>query len=304
VVNLLERKIPKKAVKPLIEHCNKLGEKTGRSGAEVFQKYLELMKKYEDFFFGGRWPAKPVPKGELWLSDEEDEFVSGGGDYEEETERFTVAVLRRNISMEGFDAESFDFEFDLYGRLACLGCQVPEAMHLRVYTQKLIELYEDIERKIASGNPSRFWVDLWEYRKKPETIKGDMMPFVHLKFLEEHGGTEGRVCRVFKHNKYLCPYGGESNELIKLGELVDYLWKLVQFYDWHWNRSSSLVPAAGDEKWYHWNEPGFLEVTSYNDVFNALEDGRMNRIADEYVEYEKEVRANQPVRATDSYEET
>ena len=34
------------------------GEKTGRSGAEVFQKYLELMKKHAGYFFSGRWPAK------------------------------------------------------------------------------------------------------------------------------------------------------------------------------------------------------------------------------------------------------
>lgn len=106
------------------------------------------------------------------------------------------------------------------------------------------------------------------------------------------GGTEKKTCSRFEHNKYLCPYGKGSKELIRLGEMVKFLWKLVQFYDWHWNRSSSFTPGVGDEKWFHYDKQGFLDVTSYNDIFDALGNGRMDKIADEYVEYEKEVRAN------------
>jgi hypothetical protein len=302
-VDLLEMKIPKKAVKPLIEHCNKLGEKTRRSGAEVFQIYLEWIKKHREYFFSVPWPAKLVSKGGLWLSAEEEEFVSNSRNYEEEIERFTVVILKRNINLEeGFDAEKFDFEFDFYGRLACWGCGVPDAVRLREDARKRVEFQEEMEMNLASGNASEFWVDLYEYHKKPEAIKMDMLCFVELKFLEEHGGTEGKVCRKFNHNKYLCPYGDESNELIRLGEDVHFLWSLVRHYDSHWNRSSSFVPGAGSEEWYHYDEPGFLDVTSYDDILKSLEDGRMNRIADEYVKYWKEIQANQPVHHTDPNE--
>lgn len=188
--------------------------------------------------------------------------------------------------------------------MACWGCGVPAAMRLREQRRKLIELHEEIEKNMASGDPSDFWVEVCEYRKKPEAIKGDMLPFVELKFLEEDGGTEGRTCRRFKHNKYLCPYGEESKELIRLGGIVNSLRKLVRFYDFHWNRSSSFTPGAGDEKWFHYDEPGFLDVTSYKDILDALGDGRMDRITDEYVKYEKEVKANQPVHATSLAEDS
>ena len=59
----MRQAIPRKAVKPLIEHCNQWGMKMGRSGAEVFQEYLVWMKRYGDFF--------SMPLGRLSM------FVSG-----------------------------------------------------------------------------------------------------------------------------------------------------------------------------------------------------------------------------------
>jgi hypothetical protein len=43
--------IPEKAVRALIELCNRLGEKKGCSGAKVFMDYLEWMKKHADLLF-------------------------------------------------------------------------------------------------------------------------------------------------------------------------------------------------------------------------------------------------------------
>lgn len=54
-----------------------------------------------------------------------------------------------------------------------------------------------------------------------------------LLFFEVDGATEGEDCDV--HNKCLCPYGAKSWELIKVGNIVKYLWRLVEFYDVHWN---------------------------------------------------------------------
>jgi len=63
-----ERRIPKNAVKPLIEHCAKLSREAGRPAAEIFKEYLELMNKYADFFFSEPWPEK-TGKQFLWLND-------------------------------------------------------------------------------------------------------------------------------------------------------------------------------------------------------------------------------------------
>jgi hypothetical protein len=41
-------------------------------------------------------------------------------------------------------------------------------------------------------------------------------------------------------------------------------------------------------------------VTSYENVLKALKDGRMDKIADEYVKYEKDKEANQLVHLVNS----
>ena len=116
---MVRRAIPKKAVKALIEHCNRFGEKTGRSGAEVFGNYLKWMKKHADYFFSSPWPPKRVSKNGGWMTDLEHEFIDGRGSYDEEIERFTIVLLQRNLSLEGFNAEYFEGDFDFYGRMAC-----------------------------------------------------------------------------------------------------------------------------------------------------------------------------------------
>ena len=41
-------------------------------------------------------------------------------------------------------------------------------------------------------------------------------------------------------------------------------------------------------KWYHVNEPSIVGVTNYDDVIQAIEDGRLNKIIDEHTRYMKE----------------
>jgi len=48
--------IPKKSVKPLIEHCAKLSEESGKPADEIFKNYLELMNKHADYFSARPWP--------------------------------------------------------------------------------------------------------------------------------------------------------------------------------------------------------------------------------------------------------
>jgi hypothetical protein len=285
-VRLVRRAIPKKAVKALIEHCNRFGEKTGRSGAGVFSDYLKWMKKHADYFFSSPWPQKYVPKKGGWLTELECVFIDGSGGYDEEIERFTIVLLKRNLSLEGFNAEYFESEFDFYGRMACRDCGVPEAVRLREYTKKLEETMLEMNEKVSSGLMDDFWARVYEYRKSPECTRSDRMAYVKLEFLEADGGAEGKTCSI--RNKYLCPYGAKALELIDLGGVVGFLWRLVEFYDAHWNVSHTRTPPSSEDKWFHWGEAGILDVTRREDILLALEDGRMNKISLEYAGYTKE----------------
>jgi hypothetical protein len=271
--------IPKKAVKPLIEHCNRLGEKAGRSGAEVFEDYLEGIKRHADYFFSSPWPPRHVLIDGVGLTWEEDAFISASCSYAEEVERFTIALLKRNLSLEGFNSECFEQQFEFCGRVACFGCAVPEAVRLRKYVKELEESNAEIEqkRKLDPNNP--IWDRLHAFRFSSEARRSAKMANVELDFLEVEGGAKGKACAV--RNMYLCPFGEGSSELIGLGVPVAMLWALIEFYDGHWNGSSSFTPSPSDAKWYHMGEPGILDVTSRQDILDALEDGRIRRIAEE-----------------------
>jgi hypothetical protein len=124
-----KRKLPKNAVKPLIEYCEKKAEETGSSASEIFRQYLELMKKCEDYFFGKPWPE--MLDYETMLINQEDlDFIEAGGSYAEKCERATVVGLRHAISLEGFDSECFEGAAGL-GSVQCWDCVVPDAMTLR-----------------------------------------------------------------------------------------------------------------------------------------------------------------------------
>jgi hypothetical protein len=271
--------IPKKAVKPLIEHCNRFGEKTGGSGADIFQAYLVGIKRHADYFFSSPWPLRHVVVGGVGLTLEEDAFVSASCSYAEEVERFTIALLKRNLSLEGFNSECFKQQFEFCGRVACYGCAVPKAVRLRKYVKDLEESNAEIEQKnkLEPNNP--IWDRLYAFRFSSEAKRSDKMANVELEFLEVEGGAKGKACAV--RNKYLCPYGEGSSELIELGEPVAMLWALIEFYNRHWNGSSSYTPSPSDAKWYHMGEPGILDVTSRQDILEALEDGRICQIAEE-----------------------
>jgi hypothetical protein len=117
-----EKGIPKSAVKSLMEYCNELGMEAGVSAAEVLKNYLELMKKYADYFFSKPWSEKLDKRFEF--SDHDVEFLAGSKNYKDESERFTLVCLRRNMSMEGFDSQGFTEDFKCHGSEKCWGCSV------------------------------------------------------------------------------------------------------------------------------------------------------------------------------------
>jgi hypothetical protein len=281
--------IPETAVRALIELCNRFGEKTGRSGAEVFKDYLEWIKKHADYFFSAHWPPKYVPKG-TWLNREECAFILDGKDYEEEVERFTVVLLKRNLSLEGLKTEYFEQEFGYYGRMFCGHCSVPAATHLREYIAKLEELAAWIEKQKSMEPNDSYWMKLYDSPFSAETSKSAEMARVQLRFLEVDGAAEGKACAV--RNKYLCPYGKKSRELVKRGDMVRYLWLLIEFYDRHWNNLKGYKTPLREAKSCQVGDSSLLEVTSRDDILKALEDGRMDKIVEEFRKHNKKIEHN------------
>jgi predicted transcriptional regulator len=41
-------------------------------------------------------------------------------------------------------------------------------------------------------------------------------------------------------------------------------------------------------RWYHYDEPPIIYFTSYDDIMQAIEDGRLDKIIDEHTRYMKE----------------
>jgi len=291
--------IPKSAVKPLVEYCQKLSVETGRPAAEILREYLELIKKYADFFFSETWTEKP--NVQFGLRDREVGFIQGGKSYRERCERFTLVCLRRNISLEGFDSECFNYEFKLYGSMACGNCPVWEATELRKKVADTERLRREIEEEVKRGEPSETAREMYEYIHKSDVVREDKMMLVKLRLYEDDGGAKGKSCEV--RNKYKCPYGEESEQLIENGGRVHALWQIVEWYDNHWNPIHTTQPTIQEMKWYHYGEPSIIDVTSYEDIMKAVEDGRLDRIVRERERYIKETQSESSINVEKAFQD-
>jgi hypothetical protein len=278
------RKLPKAAVRQLIDYCLKKEQETGVSAAKQMKEYLLLMKKYVEYFFSEDWPEKIVKTG-LDMRDDEWDFVFSTNGYWETRERFIVACLRRNITQGEFRADGFDYDFRWFGSLLCLGCVVDDATSLR----KDILLFDldrrEYEARVQSGEASEFDLEMWASKRKPENVRRDKMLDVELRLYEEIGRAEGKICS--DKNRCRCPYKAKSTKLADCGGTAKKIWELVEFYDGHWNGSLHSTPSAKARQFYHLDEPGFMDVTDYDDVIKACSDGRMIKIKKEYDDYQK-----------------
>lgn len=282
-----QRKLPKKAVKSLIMYCEEKAEEAGGSGSEMFKRYLELMRKYEDYFFGEPWP-ETLDRGFMSSGREELGFVEGGGSYAEKCERFTVACLREAISLEGFDSKRFEEHAEWLGGVPCWDCVVPYAMSLRKAVEEDEQRKRENEERMRSTEPSWMTEHMHEYDRRPDVVRSDGMRRVELSFYEHAGGAHDKSCEV--RNKYRCPYGEESEQLIERGGKAKRVWREIRWYDHHWSPSATCLPAAQEMKWYHYGEPEIIDVTNYDDVLKAIDDGRLQKIMEEHKRYMKETR--------------
>jgi hypothetical protein len=101
----------------------------------------------------------------------------------------------------------------------------------------------------------------------------------------ETAGANNRTCAII--NYFKCPYGKERDELTDEGDLAKKLWDLVEWYDTHWNSCHYDIPSEPEKKWYHRGEPSILDVTNLEDILKACDDGRIDKLAEEYERYKK-----------------
>jgi hypothetical protein len=281
---LKPRMLPKTAVKQLLDYCVKKEEETGASAAKLMREYLLVMRRHADYFFCGRWPEKIGKRG-LWLSEEEWKYVFSSKKYLEMKERLLVACLRRNITLDGFYCEGFDYDFQGNSAAFCLDCVVEKATGLRKHIL-LVDLFQrENDAKMESGEASEYNKDTWFYNRKPQKVKENKMHDVELKLYEEIGRAEGKAC--IEGNRYNCPYKAKSTKLADCGSTAKFIWKLVKYYDDYWNGSPDITPCAGVRRFCHFGEPSIIDVTDYEDIIRACSDGRMMKIKKEHDEFQK-----------------
>ena len=116
--------------------------------------------------------------------------------------------------------------------------------------------------------------------------KEDAMRQAEWRIYNELGEANNCTCEIV--NYFRCPYGDARRQLLQDGHDAHRLWQHIYWYDIHWNPSTSYTPAASEKKWYHYDEPPIIDVTSYDDIIRAIEDGRLDRIIDEHTRYMKE----------------
>lgn len=94
------RKIPRKALEPLMETCEWLGREREKPSKDIFKRYLGLMNKYASYFFSEPWPKKYDHDEATSFTDEDLDFLVESD--EEFGERFEVMCLKKNLYLEGF----------------------------------------------------------------------------------------------------------------------------------------------------------------------------------------------------------
>ena len=81
-----------------MQTCEWLSKEWGRPATEIFKEFLELMNKYDDYFFSKPWPRKYDHDEATSFTDEDLEFLFE--DEKEFQERYTTVSLKKNMYLE------------------------------------------------------------------------------------------------------------------------------------------------------------------------------------------------------------
>lgn len=93
-----KRKIPRKALEPLMEMCKWESKETGKPATDIFKRYLGLMDKYADYFFSEPWPKDYDYGRATTFTDDDLDFLLESD--EGLLERFHTMCLKKNMCLE------------------------------------------------------------------------------------------------------------------------------------------------------------------------------------------------------------
>jgi len=96
-----QRKLPRTAIADLTETCNLMSKCSGQPAQEIFKRYLQLIDKYDYYFFSEPWSAKYDFTQATTFTEEDLQFLLGTVDMAEASDRFDVICLKKSISLEG-----------------------------------------------------------------------------------------------------------------------------------------------------------------------------------------------------------
>jgi hypothetical protein len=171
-------------------------------------------------------------------------------------------------------------EDPLFGQQLCSRCAIKLAQEVRESIERFgwahrggekarEEFYKTCESSLVS-----------EFRRE------DAMRRTCFRLYNETAGANNRACDII--NYFKCPYGKERDPLTEDGYQAEKVWKVVEWYDAHWNPNQSTTPSEQERKWYHRTEPSILDVTDLEDILKARSDGRIQKIAEEQQRYRTE----------------
>ncbi len=167
-----------------------------------------------------------------------------------------------------------------WGHAVCGGCAINRAHEAKKEIDREARYWEDNGGETAKEEQLR---RLGE-QTRLSSQKQERMQQAEWRLYNERGGANNRTCDVI--NYFNCPYGDEWRQLIEKGSALYKVWQHTRWYDIHWNRSHTYAPV--ESKWYHYDEARILDVTDFDDITKALEDGRFDRIVEEHERYMKE----------------
>jgi hypothetical protein len=166
-----------------------------------------------------------------------------------------------------------ELEGPYYGGEICWNCAIYQAQSLKKEIDHSTKYREE-----EAGEGSK------EVRASVE--KNEAFSIVEWRGYNELGEANSRTCKVV--NYFKCPYGEERRQLIENGSLAYKIWQHIKWYNHHWNNNHTTTAAKSEMKWYHYGEPGIIDVTSLDDIVKALDDGRFDKIVEEHERYMRE----------------
>ena len=95
------RKLPRTAIADLTESCKLMSKFSGEPAQEIFKRYLQLIDKYDYYFFSEPWPDKYDFTQATTFTEEDIRFLLATVDMAEASDKFDVVCLKKSISLEG-----------------------------------------------------------------------------------------------------------------------------------------------------------------------------------------------------------